>query len=150
MIVKVVHYSLIHSNDLIDWILPKVSRWRSRPCPALHKLARWEGGNQEARSLAKNPWTRSHSPSFWDQLSWDVFVSFGDFMVWHSIFMFLLRVVWSSHLCRKICSNFKVASHLHRWVGRCCPNSCCLNLEELLGGFFFGHLDPIFHRSIKP
>ena len=54
----------IQSNDLIDRILPKVSRWRSQPCPALHKLAKWEVGSREARSLARNPWTRSHSPFF--------------------------------------------------------------------------------------
>ena len=48
--------------------------------------------------------------------------------------IFLLRasIVWSSHLCRKVCSNFKVASHLHCRIGRCCPNSCCLNLKKLL------------------
>ena len=125
---------IIYSNDLIDWILPKVSRWRSRPCPALHKLAKLEAGNQEARLLAKNPWTRSHSPSFWEQLNWEVFVSFDDFMVWHPLFIFLLRgsIVWSSHLRRKVCSNFKVSSHLHCRVGWCCPYSCCLNLKKLL------------------
>ena len=94
----------IQSNDLIDRILPKVSRWRPRPCQALHRLARWEVGSQEARSPARNPWTRSHSPSFWDQLSCDTFDSFDDLMPWHPIHYILaqrLNCLVIPHICHE-------------------------------------------------
>ena len=98
----------------------------------------WPGGRLVAEKPDRWPGTHELVPI---HLHFDISWAGTCFILWRDILsiIFLLRgsIVWSSHLCRKICSNFKVSSHLHCRVGRCCPYSCCLNLKELLDDIFW-------------